>query len=246
MVLLTTWVIIVAIFLQSYLCYICFSQGNMPGSSNTMYWTASHTLPLQNAFPPNVLLVFLNYYTAFKNELCVMTLEKGLGFLSCYQWHMTVVTDSQQYSNWINLKKQQTSMRSLGGGWAVTYLQKGCQWTVFLPRDSLWLLNTFKPVVEGLNTPEVRSLRPFPSCAFFSLLELHLSRFFFFFFLKGYEKEWKFWYLLLELHRSRRILTESQTPFSVAFEKLTHVRLCKKQTLQWRRRDVAIKVRAIP
>lgn len=133
-----------------------------------------------------------------------MTLEKGLGFLSCYQWHMTVVTVSQQYSNWINLKKQQTSMRSLGGGWAVTYLQKGCHWTIFLPRDSLWLLNTFKPVVEGLNTPEVRSLRPFPSCAFFSLLELHLSRYFF---LKGCEKRWKFWYLLLELYRSRRILT---------------------------------------
>lgn len=109
-----------------------------------------------------------------------MTLEKGgLGFLSCYQWHMTVVTDSQQYSNWINLKKQQTSMWNLGGGWAATYLQKGCHWTVFLPRDSLWLLNTFKPVVEGLNTPEVRSLRPFPSCAFFSLLELHLSSYFF-------------------------------------------------------------------
>lgn len=108
-----------------------------------------------------------------------MTLEKGLGFRSCYHWHMTVVTDSQQYSNWIKLKKQQTSRWSLGGGWAATYLQKGCHWTVFLPRDSLWLLHTFKPVVEGLNTPEVRALRPFPSCASFSVLELHLSSCFF-------------------------------------------------------------------
>jgi len=134
-------------------------------------------------------------------------------------------------------------MQSLGGGWAATYLQKGCHWTVFLPRDSLWLLNTFKPVVEGLNTPEVRSLRPFPSCAFFSLLELHLSSYFF---LKGCEKGWVFRYLLLELHRSRRILTETQAPFSVAFEKLTHVRLHKKQTLQWRRRDMVIQVIVIP
>lgn len=37
----------------------------------------------------------------------------------------------------------------------------------------------------------------------------------------GYEKGWIFWYLLLELHRSRRILAEMQAPFCVAFEKLT-------------------------
>lgn len=65
-------------------------------------------------------------------------------------------------------------------------------------------------------------------------------------FLKDCEKGWVFGYLLLEWHRSRRILTEMQAPFSVAFEKLTHVRLHKKQTLQWRRRDMVIKVIAIP
>lgn len=73
---------------------------------------------------------------------------------------MTTVTDSQQYSNWINQKTQPTSMWRLEGGGIATYLPKGCHWTIFLSGDSLWLQNPFKPAVDRETTLSAWPFRP--------------------------------------------------------------------------------------